>query len=414
MCLPTREIGISGRRFGAEVMSPSIIHLTAIAGRSGTGISSVVWGLSRAQLSRGEHVEIWCCDGNAAFEAARDCGVTSDVVKPFPTLGPRRHRFSPRMWRTATRRRDASQVLHQHGIWTAISVVANASRRRGHPTVLAPHGGLNPWGLNQSPIKRALRLRISEGKNLRETECLHATSAEEIKDFRNFGLKGPIALIPNGVSKDWLGSEGNAERFRREFSMPEGKRIMFFLSRITPQKGLPVLLEAWAAHRRVLQDWRLIIAGTDELSHRKALVNQVAALSLGDSVIFLGPLYGADKRDAFAASDAFVLPSHGEGSPMAILDALGAGVPVLTTHRAPWEDLERHRCGWWTPNDAGGIGEALVDISRRSHEELVSFGARGKALVSTNYSWESAADKCARLYRWLLKLDPIPDFVLTD
>jgi glycosyltransferase involved in cell wall biosynthesis len=280
--------------------------------------------------------------------------------------------------------------------------------------VLAPHGSLEPWALLKSSRKKALALSLFEGKNLREASCLHATSAAEIGDFRKFGLKGPIALIPNGVSGSWLQSTGEEERFREKFGIPKERRIAFFLSRITPKKGLPMLLDAWADHRDRLRDWCLVIAGSDEFSHLSALVAHVEAASLSDSVIFLGPLYGTDKRDAFAASDVFVLPSHGEGAPMAVLDALGAGVPVLTTQRTPWEDLCRHRCGWWVPDNAGPIGEALVDISLRSREDLVSWGSRGKDLVSLSYSWKLSADKCNHLYSWLLGLAERPQYVHTD
>jgi glycosyltransferase involved in cell wall biosynthesis len=253
-----------------------------------------------------------------------------------------------------------------------------------------------------------------EDKNLKETGCFHATSVAEIGDIRRFGLKGPVALIPNGVSADWLQSTGEEERFREKFCIPKGRRIALFLSRITPKKGLPMLLDAWADHRHRLRDWCLVIAGSDEFSHLSALVAHVKAASLSDSVIFLGPLYGTDKRDAFAASDVFVLPSHGEGAPMAVLDALGAGVPVLTTQRTPWEDLCKHRCGWWVPDTTGPIGDALVDMSQRSREDLVNWGSRGKDLVSASYSWESSADKCNHLYSWLLGLAEKPQYVHTD
>lgn len=397
-----------------DIGLPSVVHLTASAGRSGMGLSSVVWGLSRTQLLRGSSVSIWCCDGVAAQKSAQEYGVSSNVVVPFPLLGPQRLCFSPRMRRAAQEPRFGLEVLHQHGIWNALSEVATTWRSVGRPSMLAPHGMLEPWALRKSSSRKTLALHMFENKNLREAGCLHATSAAEIGDFRNFGLKGPVALIPNGVSTEWLESTGEADRFLEKFGVPKGRRVALFLSRITPKKGLPMLIEAWAAHRHRLQDWCLVIAGSDEFSHLTELVLQVEAASLDDSIIFLGPLYGSDKRDAFAASDVFVLPSHGEGAPMSVLDALGAGVPVLTTQKTPWEDLRLHRCGWWVTDEAGGIGEALMEISLRTREDLISWGARGKELVSINYSWESSADKCASVYKWLLRMGDRPLCICTS
>ena len=394
-------------------MSPSIVHLTGRAGRAAMGISSVIWGLSSAQLSRGDRVNIWCTDKAGALESAREYGISPDVVASFPIIGPEKFCFSPQMMRAAKESHGELEVLHQHGLWT-VSAVANIWRRAGAPTVLAFHGSLEPWALKKSSWRKAAALALFEGKNLKDASCLHATSIAEVGEIRDFGLKRPIALIHNGVSAEWLQSSGESDRFRDKFGMPKGKRIAFFLSRITPKKGLPILLEAWAQQRHRLKDWCLVIAGSDEFSHRSELISQVKSASLEDSVIFLGPLYNNDKRDAFAASEVFVLPSHGEGAPMAVLDSLGAGVPVLTTQRTPWEDLCRHRCGWWVDDTAGALAEALVDMSQQSPEDLANWGARGKTLVSRNYSWESSAEKCHQLYRWLLHMAEMPQCVQTD
>ena len=67
---------------------------------------------------------------------------------------------------------------------------------------------------------------------------------EEARELRRFGLKNPIAVVPNGISAEWLWSAGEAQRFRDTFEIAPGARILLFLSRITPKKGLPLLLES--------------------------------------------------------------------------------------------------------------------------------------------------------------------------
>ena len=115
-----------------------------------------------------------------------------------------------------------------------------------------------------------------------------------------------------------------------------------------------------------------------------------------------------------AACDLLVLPSYSEGSPMIVLDALGAGVPVLTTHGAPWEDLLRYECGWWVEISAAALRDVLLDIARMSREELRAMGARGKDLVRSRYSWEAIARQTLLLYEWLLGRADSPDFVATE
>ena len=123
-----------------------------------------------------------------------------------------------------------------------------------------------------------------------------------------------------------------------------------------------------------------MIAGPDEFGHTAELQARIERVGLGDLVRFVGPVYGEDRRDAFAAAEFFVLPSHSEGAPMAALEALGAGVPVLTTRGAPCEYLTdhglrlvgRHRDG----GDRRSVAGRRWDARRTTWR---SMGARGRA-----------------------------------
>ena len=99
---------------------------------------------------------------------------------------------------------------------------------------------------------------------------------------------------------------------------------MLFLSRIHPIKGLPMLLAALARHRDQLHDWRLLIAGPDEAGHRAEVERLALQLGVTDMILFPGALYEADKRDAFAAADLFVLPTHTENFGIVIAEALAS------------------------------------------------------------------------------------------
>ena len=122
-------------------------------------------------------------------------------------------------------------------------------RRFGGPTVLAAHGELYPWARRQSRIKKWLAWQAYARRNLAATSCLHALSAAEAEAYREFGLQNPIAIIPNGVEEAWLVSTGCGGRFRERFGLPRDRRMFLFLSRVTPIKGLPLLLDAMAAQR---------------------------------------------------------------------------------------------------------------------------------------------------------------------
>ncbi len=96
---------------------------------------------------------------------------------------------------------------------------------------------------------------------------------------------------------------------------------------------------------------------------------------------------------------------------MVVLEALGAGVPVLTTKGAPWSDLDRYRCGWWCDVSAASIHDSLKAAAGLPKQELLEAGRRGRVLVQTRYNWADLASRTIRLYGWLTGHGPRPEFV---
>ena len=395
----------------------SVLHITPSVGKEAHGVGQVALNLARAQNQVGCDTQIWCLgDADQVQWASDTSGFPQHKITTFPVVGAHRLGYSLAMMSTATQARgDKFDIVHQHGIWSASSRVSSVFRQKHHtPVVIAPHGSLQQWALQRSRLRKQLALMAYERQNLSQSACLHATAYSEVDDFRDFGLSNPIAVIPNGVSEDWLNSIGDSVRFRATYKIPIGRRILFFLSRITPKKGLPMLLQAIDVARGAFSDWLLIIAGVDEFDHKKEVKLLVRQLGLEDSVRFLGTLYGQAKRDAFAAADVFILPSFSEGSPMVVLDSLATGVPVITTKGTPWESLNAHRCGWWVDVSVDGLAEALRDAANLSKEQLMAMGRRGRDLVATEYSWIELARKTVDLYMWLLGRESKPDFVIVD
>lgn len=380
------------------------------------GLGQVALNLAREQSALGHDARIWCMSNDDDVQwASRSSGLPAEKMVSFPIMGPPRLGFGPAMLSAAKSYGKDFDVVHQHGIWTACSYVSNVLRKaHGVPTVIAPHGSLQQWALQRSPWKKRLALLAYERENLHRAACLHATAEAEIADFRDYGLSNPIAVIPNGISEAWLQSRGEGARFRQQHSIPTDCRILLFLSRITPKKGLPLLLQAIDRVRPDFANWLLVIAGTDEFGHLDEVKSLVAQLNLADSVTLIGPLYDQAKRDAFAASDAFVLPSYSEGSPMVVLDSLATGTPVVTTKGTPWRSLLEWNAGWWVDPSVDGIVEALRAVLSLPESQLKIMGQNGLELVRSQYLWRVQAQKTLDLYGWLLGQQARPDFVITD
>jgi glycosyltransferase involved in cell wall biosynthesis len=362
------------------------IHLTKTIGPSSYGVGQVALNLPKAQLDLGMAAELWSVDSQVVAETSADSvGLDKSCLRPYPRSWPGFLHYSREMEAAAAKiqiQQGTAFVVHQHMIWLLYSRTALILRERGAKVVIAPHGALDDWALAKSTWKKKLAHRLWEGANLHGAHCLQATSEREVQNFRDYGLKNPIARINNGVSQEQLESRGDGSRFRDRHGISQDRRLMLFIARISRQKGLPMLLSAMNALRNQLAEWLLVVGGSDQDGHEEEVRDLVRALHLEEHVIFVGPLFGKAKLDAFAASEVFVLPSHCEGSPMIVLEAMAARLPILCTKAASWGELETHGCGWWPDIEEGSVRDALEDILTKSTAWLAGQGDRPQFVIT--------------------------------
>lgn len=385
-----------------------ILHLTESVGPHAGGLGAIALALAGQHAKAGHDVQIWTADSN---QVAREVASRERLgIVGLPLLGPRSLAFSPAAIRAAGAK-DDFDVVHQHGIWTLQSWITNRFRRRGTATVVAPQGSIEAWALRRSGWKKRLALAAYERQNL-HGGLLQGTGVQEVESFRAFGLQGPVAILPNGVDADWVSRQVSGDEFRSRHGIPPQNRVLLFLSRIHPKKGLPLLIEALAGLRDRLEGCTLVIAGMDEGGHLDEVRQLVAAADLTGAVKFTGEVHGDQKRMAYAAADVFVLPTLSDNFAIVVTEALASGVPVITTHGAPWAELESSRSGWWVPVDAAALRQAVSSALASPGETLREMGARGRALVRSKYTWEAVARDALDLYEWLNHRARRPDFVV--
>jgi poly(glycerol-phosphate) alpha-glucosyltransferase len=142
--------------------------------------------------------------------------------------------------------------------------------------MVTPNGMLEPWALRNSGWKKRLAGLFYEKSILRGAACLQANTLKEAYDFRAYGLKNRIEIVPNGVDLPDIGKteSGNAEKLK------EGKKRLVFLGRIHPKKGLVGALRAWADiqnSKSKIQNsnqWQFVIAGWELSGANRSEVEQ--------------------------------------------------------------------------------------------------------------------------------------------
>jgi glycosyltransferase involved in cell wall biosynthesis len=324
------------------------------------------------------------------------------AVFPHRQWGPRAFHWTPGLGRTLAD--HAPDLVDAQGLWMHQSLVSLRHQgSTGRPYVVTAHGMLDPWTLGRSRWKKRLVSLWFENNHLRRAACLRATAPMEAGHFRAFGLKNPIAVVPNGI--DLPDPAPSPAR--------EGRRRLLFLSRLHPKKGIDHLLRAWASLHRHHADWQLVIAGPDEVGHRAAMQKLAADLGLAD-ILWHEPVEGDAKSALYWSADLFVLPTHAENFGLVIAEALAHEVPVITTTNAPWDGLEKHRCGWWIELSDEALVKALDEALSLSNAERRAMGERGRAWMARDFAWPAIARQMHEVYTWVLGGGPPPACVITD
>lgn len=305
-------------------------------------------------------------------------------------------------------------VVHTHGLWMYSSIAARRwGRRTGKPWIVSPHGMLDPWALRNARWKKQFSGLLYENSHLRGAACLHALSVAEAAAFRDLGLTNPIAVVPNGVDLPKLSVTVSPPQWSRELNA--NSRVLLFLGRLHPKKGLLNLLRAWAQQRQMTSEpWVLVIAGWDQNNHQEELKSMVSDLGIATSVRFIGPQFKEQKVASLIHANAFVLPSFSEGLPMAVLEAWSYGLPVVMTPQCNLPEGYSARAAIEAEPDVASLRDALQILFNMSDKQLHEMGACGRALVAEQFTWLHLSEKMLSVYRWVSGYRDIPECVILD
>ncbi|RCX32252.1 poly(glycerol-phosphate) alpha-glucosyltransferase [Thioalbus denitrificans] len=385
--------------------------VTAAISRRAGGLFWAVRSLSQEVSRQGCEVSVYSVDDRfAADDIEQWQGLDITLCT---TRGPASFAFAPGMG--AALRMGQVDLVHAHGLWMYPSVVSSRwAGNKGAPRVVSPHGMLDPWAIRNSAVKKKLAGWAYENRHLRRATCLHALCDSEYESIRAYGLRNPVAIIPNGVELPLLSADGVEPSWLDK--IPLQSRVLLFLGRIHPKKGLANLLHAWAQELRAShgRSWHLVVAGWDQNGNQAELEGLVEGLGIGSTVHFVGPQFEKQKLASLLRADAFVLPSFSEGLPMAVLEAWAHRLPVLMTSQCNLpEGFAADAAVPMEPN-VESIRQGLGTLFEMSSDELAEMGSRGCALVEDRFTWPAVAAQMCSVYAWVLGQGPRPDCVRLD
>ncbi len=288
--------------------------------------------------------------------------------------------------------RDRIDILHAHQYGSNV-VGSVLGRTLGVPVVISHE---QTWAYDGDRLRvfldRAVIARCSDVfVAVSQEDRRRMTSVERIDDCRT-------RWIPNAITP---GARTGAD-VRAELGIPNGAPVVGTLSHLRPQKALEILVAAAAIVHRAIPELRVLIAGYGSEDQDRELRNQIAAVGLESVVLLLGPR--ADTGDFLAAVDVATSSSDYEGTPLAVMEYMAAGKPIVATRVGGTVDLI----------DSGVHG---VLVERRDPEAMAaallallgdptrkeSLGRNARARFQAEFTMEIALKRFETLYEELYR-----------
>jgi glycosyltransferase involved in cell wall biosynthesis len=368
-----------------EVDPLSILHVTQAAPVG--GLERVVHALALGQHRRGHEVRVAAVAGEGAprlfGRPLEEAGVPVDWIEvtTYSVLSERRHLRE-------LCRRHRPDIVHTHGYRPDI-VDGPVARRLGIPIVSTEHG--TGWAKRRGAIYGRLQLR-----SLRAFDAVVAVSR-------------PIAdlLERSGVPRDRIFTIYNAwadsvtftsrSQAREELGLPGDAFVAGWVGRLIEAKGCDLFLRAVAD----VEDERLVAAIIGDGPWGSEVRQLARSLDLGDGVSLLGQV--PDAARFFRAFDLFVMSSRTEGSPIVLLEAMAAGVPVIATRVGGLPDMvTSDEVSLVPPEDPSALAGALR-AALKDYEPFAARARRARERLASDWALEPWLDQYAEIYGTVMR-----------
>jgi glycosyltransferase involved in cell wall biosynthesis len=347
------------------------------------GAERHVVDLASALRRKGHEVEVACSIAGGLSKPLEEVGVP---VRPLTRrLVKRRVSLAYARGIRKLLREGRFDLVHAH-IYASAVAAAVATRGTGLPLVVTEH--------TEASWQNLWARLFSRWTYRRARQIIAVSTPIERRLIERDGVSPErVTLIPNAV----IPASGNPPSLAD--TLPDGwleMPLVGVVARLQPEKGVATFLKAAAHVSMVSPEARFLVVGDGPL--REELVDLVGRVGLRERVHFLG--YRVDAQRLIGLLDVLVVPSLTEGSPLIVLEAMAAGVPVVASAVGGIPDQVRHgEVGVLVPPDdpnalAGALGALLEDpaLARR-------LGEAGRRRTENEFSHEALVRRIEAVYR---------------
>ncbi len=298
--------------------------------------------------------------------------------------------FSPHLVSTIIREIKRNDIIHVHGALYLGSFISSLfARIYKKPFFVTEHVGFVMYKNSAINAIEKLALHTIGLATIRISDATIVYNKFVYKWIRQY--KNEVHYLPNGVDFELFNKSTEQEKqaIRARYNIPLDKFVVLFVGRFVPKKGFDVLYNAKDP------SYLLVFVGGGTIPDY---------IKSDDSVRIIGPLPQDDLAMMYKASDVFILPSHGEGFPLSIQEAMATGLPIITSKHNNLDQIADSPLITYIDITETDIKSAIKKI--QSNIVLrKDMGEYSSKIARENYSWEKNSIKLSDIYHKKIQLN---------
>lgn len=313
------------------------------------------------------------------------------IIREKSLISPLGNAISPALMPKLLREWREYDIIHAHShLSFSTNVCATIRRRKDTPLIITNHGLMS----QTAPRKlQEVYLPTVAKWTLRSADRIICYTEHEKTELIKLGIDiGKISVIHNGIDTSLFCSQ----------SYDLNSRLILWIGRYTPGKGVEYLIDAFAQFRVRNPDFSLLMIGRGP--DKDAIMERIRILGLGESITMRDFVPNDELPDIYRSARAFVLPSLEEGVPRSILEAMACGVPVICTELPQLMNIVSG-AGYTVPlRDSSTIAERLEHLVTEP-ESSKNLSKEGIYRARHHYSWDDTVRKTIEIYNQVIGTD---------
>lgn len=300
---------------------------------------------------------------------------------------------------------DKADIVHLSGSRDYFTTFGAAlARQCRRPYVLAAYGTLPATGPGWRGMVKPYFDRLITRRTVQHAAACLAQTQHEAAVYTEFGVSlQRIHLTPLASDGDRFRQLPQRGSFRARMGLTGKHRVLLFVGRIHPLKGLDILIDALAIACKFEPLLRLVVVGRDD-GHEAFLRSRIQSIGLHGIVLWAGPLYGADVVKAYVDADAFILtPRHFEETSLAGVEACFCGSQAIVTEEAEIPHLVEYGAGAMVKNDVREIAAAIL-AAVADDGTIQNRGRAAREMAFAEFEWSKVLRRYVSVYERALTL----------